>query len=132
VRHTGGGTTPVFWGCYLVTLLALNVPAPAPVTAEPPVGWIGVIAAAGGLARIVATLAATCSAGARPGDTVRLPDSRGNLVFWIGAAAASLNVIAILTVAVAMLAATGVRRSAETARSGQPAASSRAFHGSGE
>ena len=80
----------------------------------------------------MATLAATCSAGARPGDTLRLPDSRGNLVFWIGAAAASLNVIAMLTVAVAMLAATGVRRSVETAQSRQPAASSQAFHGSGE
>jgi hypothetical protein len=43
-----------------------------------------------------------------------------HLVFWIGAAAASLNVIALLTVAVAMLAATGVTgRSSGSASAGR-------------
>ena len=119
LQTPGRGTTLVFGGCYAITLVALNFTAPAPITAAPPVGWIGVLAAAGGLARIVATLAAPRPAGV---PARRHPDSHGNLVFWVGAAAASLNVIAMLTVTVAMLAATGVRRSAEAAGSGRPGA----------
>ena len=121
LQQTGGGTALVFRGCYAVTLVALNFAAPAPLTAPLPVAWLGVLAAVGGLARIAATLAA-----ARPAcmPVRRHPDSLGNLVFWIGAAAASLNVLAALTVAVAMLAATGVRLSVETGPTGQPPSSS--------
>src|SRR5262245_53505870 len=130
LQQSGRGTALVFWGCYAVTLIALNFTAPAPITAALPVGWIGVLAAAGGLARVLATLAAEHPAGLSGNGTRRHPDSLGNLVFWIGAAAASLNLIAMLTVAVAMLAATGIRISVETARSGDP--SSGALSGSGE
>jgi len=129
LQQSGRGTALVFRGCYAITLIALNFTAPAPVTAAPPVGWIGVLAAAGGLARVVATLAAARPRGAPGRGMRRHPDSLGNLVFWIGAAAASLNVIAMLTVAVAMLAATGVRLSVEAGSGGS---SPGALSGSGE
>jgi hypothetical protein len=131
LHRSSRGTTLVFWGCYVITLLALNFTAPSPVTAAPPVAWIGVIAAAGGLARIVATLVAMRSAGAPSRETRRFPESLAYLVFWIGAVTASLHVIAMLTVTVAMAAATGVLLSVETARSRRPP-SSRALSGSGE
>src|SRR5262245_25173569 len=126
-QQTRRGTTLVFGGCYAVTLIALNFSLPAPSVA-PPVGWIGVLAAAGGLARIVATIAALPPDGLPRRDVRRYPDSLGNLAFWIGASAASLNLIAMLTVAVAMLAATGVRLSLETPPTGR--SSSGALRGS--
>ena len=126
LEQTDRGATVVFRGCCVVTLLALNSAAPSLVTAAAPIGWIGVIAAASGLVRILATLVAARAAPSR--WVRRQADSLGNLVFWIGAATASLNVIAMLTVAVATLAATGVRLSAETAGT-VPSASARALGG---
>jgi|RhiMethySRZTD1v2_1073278.scaffolds.fasta_scaffold203865_2 hypothetical protein len=119
-HRTDRGTTVVFWGCYVITLLALNSAVPSAVMAAPPVAWIGVIAAAGGLARVAADRLSPVPA-ALPAREMRWhAGDLAHLVFWIGAAAASLNVIALLTVAVAMLAATGVTgRSSGSASAGR-------------
>ena len=102
------GTATVFWGCYLVALLALNWDIPSPVALGPEIAWLGVAAAAAGLcARIAATIGAA-RRGRPPEGDARHSDRLGRLVLWIGAASASGNAIAALTVAVAMLAATGV------------------------
>src|SRR5262245_3131517 len=111
-------TTMVFWGCYVITLLALNSTVPPAVMAAPPVAWIGVIPAAGGPARMAADGLAAMRSASPPARGMRWhAGGLAHIVFWIGAAAASLNVIAMLTVAVAMLAATGVGVSAESGRS---------------
>src|SRR5262245_50294461 len=109
------GTTPVFWGCYALTLLALNADIPSPAATGAEIAWIGVGAAVAGLgAHLDATVAAARRVGLDWGRTGR----RGKLVLWVGAAAASTNVIVTLSVAVAMLAATGIS-AAES--SGKPA-----------
>ena len=101
------GTTMVFRSCYAIALLALNSPIPSPVMAVAQVVWLGIFAAACGFGALVeATLAMS-----RQGDG-SATERRGNVVFWIGATAASGNVVAALTVTVLMLAATGVLASA--------------------
>ncbi len=111
------GTTLVFWGCYAITLLALNATIPSPVAVAPQIGWIGTIFAACGLA---ARIGIARAEGLFPGTVPALRrranrrlDALGNLVLWIGAAAASENLIVVLTVTVAMLPATVLRNSAE-------------------
>lgn len=100
------GTALVFRGCYVIALLALNTTVLSPITAKPLVTWIGVAMAACGLGLRIAA----------PGGTGWRHACRlGNPLFWIGVTTASGNLVAALTVTVAMLAATGVLFSAETA-----------------
>lgn len=100
------GTTLVFRGGYVIALLALNTTVLSPVTAKPLIAWIGVVVAACGFSL---RITARGSTGWR--HACRL----GNPLFWIGVTTASGNLVAALTVTVAMLAATGVLFSAETA-----------------
>lgn len=95
------GTTLIFCGCYVIALLALNTAILSSVAAKPLITWIGVAAAVLGLCLRIAT----------HDDTRRL----GHLLLWIGVTTASGNLVAALTVTVAMLAATGVLLSTEAA-----------------
>jgi hypothetical protein len=117
VAAANRGTATVFWGCYLVALFTLNWDIPSPVALGPEISWLGVAAASAGLcARIAATINAARRGGPPEAD-MRHSDQLGRLVLWIGAASASANAIAALTVAVAMLAATGVLASDSRERS---------------
>lgn len=113
------GTTLVFWGCYAITLLALNATIPSPMAAAPQIGWIGTIFAACGLggrigvAWVEGLFSGSAPASRRAASGNRRLDLLGNLVLWVGAAAASENLIVVLTVTVAMLPATVLRNSAE-------------------
>lgn len=107
VSASDRGTTLVFCGCYVIALLALNTTVLSSVTTKPLIAWIGVAAAACGLVVRIA---------ARDGTGRRHTGLLGNLLLWIGVTTASGNLVAALTVAVAMLAATGVLLSAEAAR----------------
>ena len=123
-RHAGTmapradrGTALVFWGCYAITLLALNFTIPSPVPAALHFGWLGTIIAVCGLG---ARVGMACADGVFPGSVLaprpagsRRLDFIANLAFWIGAAAASENLIVVLTVTVAMLPAAVLRNSAE-------------------
>src|SRR5262245_49794567 len=75
------GTTLVYWGCYVTTLLTLNFATPSQLTAETPVGWLGVMAATGGLARMLATLAAARTSATQSVGNRGHPHSLGHLVF---------------------------------------------------
>ena len=113
-RPADDGTTMVFRSCYAIAILALNSPIPSPVVAVAQVVWLGIFAAACGLGALIeATLAMKKQPRA---DGWRRSDWRGNVVFWIGATAASGNVVAALTVTVLMLAATGVLASGSKGR----------------
>ncbi len=113
------GTTLVFWGCYAITFLALNVTIPSPAAVAPEIAWIGTLfAACGFVARAGVAWAEGLFSSAEPAPRRavagrRRLDSLGNLVLWIGAAGASENLIVVLTVTVALLPATVLRNSAE-------------------
>ena len=119
------GTTLVFWGCYAIALLALNTTIPSPITTTPQVTWGAVVAASCGLAaRIGAALVAgtpgRAPAPLRAWAAHPYLDSFSSVAIWVGATAASGNLIATLTVAVAMLAAIGVRSSEQRGPGADP------------
>lgn len=105
VSASDRGTTLVFCGCYVIALLALNTTILSPVTAKPLITWIGVATATCGLGLRIAARGI-----GRLGQPLL-----GHLLLWIGVTTASGNLVAALTVAVAMLAATGVLLSAQAA-----------------
>lgn len=100
------GTALVFRGGYVIALLALNTTVLSPVTAKPLITWIGVAVAACGLGVRIA---------ARDGTGWRHACRLGKPLLWIGVTTASGNLVAALTVTVAMLAATGVLLSVDAA-----------------
>ena len=109
------GATLVLRGCYVLALIAVNIPIPSTIVAAPQVVWMGIFAAACGLGAHIQTALATRRLpgplGAKHG---RMPaEARGIIVFWIGTATASGNLVAAFTIAVAMFAATGVKLSTD-------------------
>jgi hypothetical protein len=107
----GDSATMIFRSCYAIAVLALNSPIPLPVMAAPQIVWMGIFATACGLGALVEATVSMKREARAAEDGWRHADRRGNLAFWIGATTASGNVIAALTVAVMMLAATGVHAS---------------------
>ena len=108
------GAGLVLWGCYIVAALALNVEGSPLLVLPRIVEHIGIAAAGGGLAIRAALLFAPLRppAGGAERETRTLRDSRAsrfsNLAFWMGVTGASGNLIAMLTVMVAISAATAV------------------------
>lgn len=108
------GAGLVLWGCYIVAALALNLEGSPLIVLPPFIERIGIAAAAGGLAIRAVLLFPPVRPrvnGAERGTRMlrRSRASRlGNLVFWMGVAGASGNLIAMLTVMVAISAATAV------------------------
>jgi protein-S-isoprenylcysteine O-methyltransferase Ste14 len=123
------GTTAVLVGCYGVVVLVLNWPGlpapPLPLRIE----WGGIAVAVGGLtlrgwAIMVMRRHATDSASPSrvqhvirrgPYRIIRHPAYLGSLAMWLGATAASGNVIALVSLTVVMLSAYAVRISSEEA-----------------
>jgi hypothetical protein len=116
------GTTVVFRGCYVMALLALNTTIPLPIMAAPQLVWMGIFAAACSLGALMAAAIATRK---RHAEVRHQPAERCvNVVFWVGATTASGNIIAALTVTVAMLAATTVRLYDEATDANEPPSAS--------
>jgi len=127
------GTTAVLIGCYGVAVLALNWSAPSPLPLPRWAEWTGIAVGLSGLALrwwavkllwLHAIHQADVGAMPRvirrgPYRIIRHPAYLGNLAFWFGATMASGNLIALITVVVAMLAAYAVRISSEEALLGR-------------
>jgi protein-S-isoprenylcysteine O-methyltransferase Ste14 len=128
------GTTAVLIGCYGIALLAIHGYAPSLVSLPHEAEWCGIALSAAGLAlhwwaeRLLRPHHPLRSA---PGElrrgpyrVVRYPDYLGNIAFWSGVTMASGNLIATITLVVALLASYAVRISSEEAlrgRAGAPA-----------
>jgi hypothetical protein len=117
------GTTVVFRSCYVLALLELNTTILSPIMAAPQVVWMGIFGATCSLGALMAAVIATKKRLAGMPHVEggrRSADRCAHVVFWIGATTASGNVIAALTVTVAMLAATTVCLYDEAAASNAP------------
>lgn len=131
------GTTAVLIGCYGVAVLALNGSAPSSLPLPCWAAWTGIAVGLGGLAlrwwavkllwahsvRPAAAGALPRVIGRGPYRIIRHPVYLSNLAIWFGATMASGNLIALITVVVAMLAAYAVRISSEEALLGKLAGS---------
>ena len=117
VIHTDRGTTTVLGGCCGITVLALLWPESPPLALAPIGTWAGVVICVCGLG-LRSWAAHALQQRDQAGNTtlrhgpyriILHPNYLGNFAFWCGAAMTSGNLVASLTVAVAMLAAYVVR-----------------------
>jgi protein-S-isoprenylcysteine O-methyltransferase Ste14 len=118
------GTTAVLAGCYVIAVLALSGSAPSFLFLPGWARWAGIALGTGGIALrgwadsllqasgIDANLAPRLDRWG-PYRVVRHPGYLGNLLLWTGVTLGSGNLIAAITIAVAMLAAYVVRISSE-------------------
>ncbi|MFN7087479.1 MAG: methyltransferase [Burkholderiales bacterium] len=116
------GTTAVLIGCYGVAVLTLNWSAPSPLPLPRWAEWTGIAVGLGGLVLRWWAVKLPWLHAIRPADAgamprvircgpyriIHQPVYLGNLAIWFGVTMASGNLIALITVVVAMVAAYAV------------------------
>jgi len=124
---TDRGTTAMIFGCYAIVVCVLYVPKLPGIALPAVLGWIGIGVAVAGLALrwwamtvlgrfYTRTLITTSDQNVVTRGSyrwIRHPGYLGSLMTWVGAAAASLNLIVVILVAGLLLIAYWRRISAE-------------------